>query len=74
MRRPSPLRSFAKASNDIADVIALLKAGQRSTACPRLGQPAPPAVPAQDDGLVSRETDAMLIFYKLWKDGIIGLE
>ncbi len=44
-------RSFALcgASNDIDDVIALIKAGKGSTACPRLGQQAPPAVPAQDD-------------------------
>ena len=41
---------LAKASNDIADVIPLTKAGNwKRTACPRLGQPAPPAVPAQDD-------------------------
>ncbi|MGZ5431560.1 MAG: hypothetical protein ACXWH7_01435 [Thermoanaerobaculia bacterium] len=44
-------RSFAvsAASNDVEDVIGVIEAGPGSTACPRLGQEALPAVPAQDD-------------------------
>jgi hypothetical protein len=63
MRRPAPVvlvvvaEILRCASNDIDDVIALIKAGKGSTACPRLGQPTQPAVPAQDDGGAANRVD-----------------
>ena len=61
---------MALSSNDVEDVISVIEAGEGSTARPRLGQSAQPAVPAQDAaGLAAIGADGFLSLYRLVEPG-----